>query len=138
MSMEEVIKTLRDADQAWAETTDAKGFLSFFTEDPIWIFCGLPKLEGKEEVGDFASNVFAQPEYKLDWKADRVEVGTSGDMGYTAGNWKSSHENPDGQLVENSGSYLAIWKKQKDGKWKVAVEIDFLGQELFQSDESPL
>jgi len=40
-------------------------------------------------------------------------------------------------LVEGSGSYLAIWKKQKDSKWTVAVEIDFPGQEVYQIAEQP-
>ena len=51
-------------------------------------------------------------------------------MGYTAGNWQSRYEDSDGQLTEDSGSYLAIWKKGEDGQWKVVVEIDLPGQTL--------
>ncbi len=135
---EEAIGTLKDADQAWAHTTDAEAFLSFFTEDALWLYCNRPKMDGKEEIGAYVSNVFAMPEFTLDWQPARIEVGASGDMGYTAGNWRSSYENSDGQLAENIGSYLAIWKKQEDGKWKVAVEIDFPSQELFHIAEPRL
>lgn len=131
VTREEAITALRDADQAWSESTDTEGFLSFFAEDPIWLICDRPMMEGKEEIGAFVSDMHTRLKHKLDWKADRVDIGASGDMGYTAGNWQTSYENSDGQLVENSGSYLAIWKKQDDGKWKVAVEIDLPGQEMF-------
>jgi uncharacterized protein (TIGR02246 family) len=134
---EEDVRKLRDADQSWAATADADGFLSFFADDAIWLYCNRPMMEGKEEIAAFVSTGFSRPEITLDWQAARVDLGASGDMGYTAGNWQSSYKDSDGQLVERLGSYLAIWKKQDDGKWKVAVEIDFPDQELFETVDPP-
>ena len=53
----------------------------------------------------------------LSWKPVGADVATSGDLGYTWGNWK--YQAPDTAYY---GNYFTAWKKQKDGSWKVALD----------------
>lgn len=53
----------------------------------------------------------------ISWKPENAEVALSGDLGYTWGNWKLVA--PDTTYY---GNYFTAWKKQKDGKWKVALD----------------
>jgi ketosteroid isomerase-like protein len=53
----------------------------------------------------------------LSWKPVGADVAASGDLGYTWGNWK--YQAPDTAYY---GNYFTAWKKQKDGRWKVALD----------------
>ena len=53
----------------------------------------------------------------LSWKPVGADVAASGDLGYTWGNWK--YLAPDTAYY---GNYFTAWKKQKDGRWKVALD----------------
>lgn len=54
--------------------------------------------------------------YKLSWKPSHAEIASSGDLGFTYGIYKL--ELPDTTI---SGTYVNIWKKEKDGEWKFVV-----------------
>jgi ketosteroid isomerase-like protein len=53
-------------------------------------------------------------------------MAASGDLGYTYGTYvlTSKDKDKDGKPIVEHGRYLTIWKKQKDGIWKVAVDMD--------------
>jgi ketosteroid isomerase-like protein len=53
----------------------------------------------------------------LYWEPVDGEVAQSGELGYTWGNWKLT--TPDTTLY---GNYFTVWKKQKDGSWKVSLD----------------
>ena len=53
----------------------------------------------------------------LTWKPDGGEIATSGDLGFTYGIYKL--EMKDTVL---KGTYVSIWKKQTDGKWKFVLD----------------
>jgi ketosteroid isomerase-like protein len=46
----------------------------------------------------------------------------AGDMGYTWGHYEGHAKDKSGNAVLTSGRYMTIWKKQSDGKWKVALD----------------
>jgi len=53
----------------------------------------------------------------LSWKPEKAEVASSGDIGYTWGNWKF--------VVKDTtyyGNYFTAWKKQPRGNWKVSLD----------------
>lgn len=59
----------------------------------------------------------------LTWTPVKAEMATSGNLGYTYGNYVYTAKNKEGKLVTNYGKYTSIWKKQKDGQWKVLVDM---------------
>jgi ketosteroid isomerase-like protein len=59
----------------------------------------------------------------LTWTPVKAEMAKSGDLGYTYGNYIFTAKNKEGKLIANYGKYTSIWKKQKDGQWKVMVDM---------------
>ena len=55
--------------------------------------------------------------YSLTWKPSSSEISSSGDLGFTYGVYELKL--PDTSL---SGTYVSIWKKQADGKWKFVLD----------------
>ena len=58
---------------------------------------------------------------RLTWEPIFADVARAGDIGYTTGPWeykKSSNE----QNPSAYGQFFTVWKKQGDGKWKVAID----------------
>lgn len=61
----------------------------------------------------------------VNWALSEAVASDDGTMGYTMGAWSYvTVESP-----EQSGYYLTIWRKQKDGTWKVAVDADTTEQD---------
>jgi ketosteroid isomerase-like protein len=59
----------------------------------------------------------------LTWKPVAGDMSASGDLGYTYGNFVFKSKNKNGEVVSHYGKYTSIWKKQKDGSWKVVVDM---------------
>jgi ketosteroid isomerase-like protein len=53
----------------------------------------------------------------ISWEPYKAEASSSGDLGYTLGNWKLV--TPDTTYY---GNYYTAWKKGKDGTWKWVVD----------------
>lgn len=112
---------LKKADQDWAKAAQSKSvdqFMSFIGEDPY--ACGLDGkwVHGKAAIEAEWKQMLADPNFKLNWTNESAEVSKSGDLGYTRGSFEGSQGND-----KFSGSYATVWKKGKDGKWLVAVDI---------------
>jgi ketosteroid isomerase-like protein len=94
-------------------------FISHFAEEGVEVVDG----------GGFNSKeaMSKQPEWpegtSLTWTPIKADMAASGDLGYTYGNYIYTAKNKDGKPVVSYGKYTSIWKKQKDGGWKVVVDM---------------
>ena len=43
-------------------------------------------------------------------------------MGYTWGHYEGSSTDANGNPVKTSGRYMTIWRREKDGTWKVVLD----------------
>ncbi len=94
-------------------------FITHFAEDGVELVDG-----GGINTKDAMRKQPPWPEgTSLTWTPVHAEMAASGDLGYTYGNYVYTAKNKDGKLVANYGKYTSIWKKQKDGQWKVVVDI---------------
>lgn len=57
--------------------------------------------------------------YRMQWKPSHAEVAVSGELGYTYGVYEIKSSVADTTLF---GTYVSIWKKQNDGKWKFVLQ----------------
>src|SRR3954471_18767867 len=57
----------------------------------------------------------------LSWQPAFADVSRAGDLGYTTGPWEFRPNGPEDQPVA-FGQYFTIWKKQRDGSWKAALD----------------
>ena len=57
--------------------------------------------------------------YQLSWQPRFAEVAHSGELGYTYGVYTLQLKQTDSVVY---GTYVSIWKKQQDGKWKYVLD----------------
>ena len=57
----------------------------------------------------------------LSWKPNKVEVASAGDLAYVTGTYEAKPK--DGKALADRGKYVAVWKKQSDGSWKMVADI---------------
>ncbi len=96
-------------------------FVQWFADDAVTLSNGRPPVTGKSGI---AANAHWKPgEYTLQWLPMGAQMDLSGDMGFTWGHYDATTNLQDGSSpVRQSGRYITIWKKQADGKWKVALD----------------
>ena len=107
------------AERAFAAASMAQGlheaFLANLAEDAV-SFQPLPLPARPNHVGQPPSKG------KLNWGPAWVATSSAGDMAVSIGPWLfTAPENP---MVkrETTGWYISMWRRQKDGTWKVAVD----------------
>jgi ketosteroid isomerase-like protein len=94
-------------------------FLTYFADDGVEVVDG-----GGFDTKDAMRKRAPWPEgTTLTWTPIKAEMAASGDLGYTYGNYIYTAKGKDGKLVANYGKYTSIWKKQKDGQWKVMLDM---------------
>lgn len=65
----------------------------------------------------------ARPGVALTWKPEIVDVATSGDLGYTTGNFELRIAGENGaEPTIRTGRYMTVWKRQPDGSWKFVLD----------------
>jgi ketosteroid isomerase-like protein len=118
-------EAVRSHDQEWARFFDAKDLdkaTNAFADDGVLLPQNQPSAVGHEAIRKNLEGLFSLPNLKVGWTPVRIVVSKSGDIGYTSGAYNISFTNG-GKTVNDTGKYLTIWKAQKDGTWKVAVDM---------------
>ncbi|MEO5648249.1 MAG: hypothetical protein ABIQ56_07780, partial [Chitinophagaceae bacterium] len=92
-----------------------KAFLEYIEDEGILLRPNHMPIIGADAI-DFLSQV-NDSSFTLTWEPKGSDVATSADLGFTYGVYKL--EQADTVLY---GTYVSIWKKQKDGKWKWVLD----------------
>lgn len=96
-----------------------EAFVTYFAEDGVELDDG-GGITSREAIGK-------QPPWpegtSLTWTPVKADMAASGDLGYTYGNYVFKSKNKEGNIVTHYGKYMSVWKKQKDGSWKVVVDM---------------
>ncbi|HEX2763992.1 MAG TPA: SgcJ/EcaC family oxidoreductase [Allosphingosinicella sp.] len=119
---------LKQAETRWNQAYaahDAAALAAMYADDAALASPGSALVSGKEGVRKETAAMAADPNLKVQFASDRVQVAASGDLAYTRGHYTLAMTDPNTKKpAESGGSYLTVWKKQSDGSWK-AVE-DFI------------
>jgi len=100
----------------------AKGYMSFYADDAAELPNGEHMLQGKENIAKTMAFLDDKNNH-LTWTPVRADMAASGDLGYTYGTYEFRSKDKDGKPTVEYGKYVSIWKKQKDGSWKVAMDM---------------
>ena len=118
--VDEKIKLIK-ADQAFSAMSVEKGMKAAFIE--YLDSNGVLLREGQLPiVGANAIEYLIQQNdtgFTLNWQPESAFVAQSADLGYTYGVYALQPHSIDTILY---GTYVSIWKKQKDGQWKLALD----------------
>ncbi len=120
----EEIQTLEKAMMQAAAEHGAEGYLSFYADDAVELPNGSPALEGKPVLSK-GMEFLNDKNNHLTWTPNHVDVG--GDLAYSYGTFEFRSVGKDGKPTLEHGKYTTIWKKQRDGKWKVVLDMGNAG-----------
>jgi uncharacterized protein (TIGR02246 family) len=118
--------TLRNLDAEWSKAAGAKDLektASYYTDDALVLPLNMPTITGKQQARAMWQGMFSVPGFGGGWKATKVEVARSGDLGYVTGTYELSETDANGKPMVDKGKYLEIWKKQADGSWKCVADM---------------
>lgn len=93
-----------------------KAFLEYIDDDGVMMKDNSLPLKGAKAIDLIAS--MNDSTVQLTWEPQGGDIAASGDLGYTYG----IYELKDTSNNVQRGSYVTIWKKQLDGKWKFVLD----------------
>jgi len=105
----------------------SQGYMSYYADDAVEVPNGAAFLQGKAEIAK-TMGFLDTPDNHLTWAPVGSGMAASGDLGYTYGTYEFVSKDKDGKPIVDKGKYTTIWKKQKDGSWKVALDMGNSGQ----------
>jgi len=100
----------------------SQGYMSFYADDAAELPNGENVLQGKENIAK-TMGFLDQKDNHLTWTPVHADMAASGDLGYTYGTYEFRSKDKDGKPTVEYGKYASIWKKQKDGGWKVVMDM---------------
>ena len=123
-----------EAERAFARYCVANGirdaWLEFFTDDGV-IF--QPGPVNAKEFHRKRPPATKPLKFTLDWEPRWGDVSRAGDLGYNIGPWNIIDNTP-AKEPDVHGYYMSVWRKQADGKWKVALDFGTGGGMAATSD----
>jgi ketosteroid isomerase-like protein len=123
-------ETLRQLEADFMKATaehGSQGYLSYYADDAVEVPNGAPLIQGKVNIAK-TMGFLDDKNNHLTWTPVGADISASGDLGYTYGTFEFSTLSKDGKPVIDHGKYTSIWKKQKDGNWKVVLDMGNSGQ----------
>jgi uncharacterized protein (TIGR02246 family) len=122
---ERVIRNLIDTWMAATKAGDYATVLNLMGDDVIFLVPGQPPF-GKEA---FTTNVQAMKDVRVDGKSDVQEIIVAGDWAFCRTHLVVAMTPPNGEVTRRSGHTLSIFRKERDGKWRLARDANLLAQQ---------
>jgi len=118
----EALKQIEGEFMKAAQERGAAGYMSYYAEDAVELPDGAPAIIGKASIAK-GMGFLDDKNNRLTWSAVGADIASSGDLGYTWGNYEFLSKDKDGNQHFERGKYTTVWKKQGDGSWKVALDM---------------
>ncbi len=96
---------------------DVQVLSNFYTDDAIVIAPNSKAFHGRAEIDSSNARMFAMVKF-TDLKLHSDDVQVVGDLGIDTGTFEQVLQEK-GKTIHNPGNYLAVWKKQPNGWWKL-------------------
>ena len=118
----EMLKQLEAEFMKAAAEKGSQGYMSYYADDSVEVPNGAPLIQGKAEIAKGMS-FLDNKNNRLTWTTVGADISASGDLGYTYGTFEFHSKNKEGKPTVDYGKYTSIWKLQKDGSWKVVLDM---------------
>jgi ketosteroid isomerase-like protein len=118
----ETLKRMEGEFMKAAAERGSQGYLSYYADDAVEVPNGEPLILGKINIAK-TMNFLDDKNNHLTWTPVGGDISKSGDLGYTFGTFEFRSVGKDGKAAVQRGKYTSIWKKQKDGSWKVVLDM---------------
>ena len=100
-----------------------KAFLVYIAEDGVILRNNSFPEKGRERLKEHYSGK-SDTSFVLSWEPLFEKISESGDLGYTYG-IHTSIDKSSGEI--SRGTYITIWQKQTDGRWKFVLDTGTQG-----------
>lgn len=117
------VDAVRAADAQWskaAAANDIERTIAFYSDDALVMPPNGVMAKDKGAERKAWSEILA-PGTNLSWTAGKIVSSKGGDMVYDVGIYTLITTPAKGKQTTDGGKYLAVWKKQADGKWKAVA-----------------
>lgn len=118
----ETLKQLETEFMKAASEKGSQGYMSYYADDAVEVPNGAPLIQGKAEIAKGMA-FLDDKNNSLLWTPVGADISASGDLGYTYGTFEFRSKDKEGKPVVQHGKYTSIWKRQKDGSWKVVLDM---------------
>ncbi len=112
---------MMDTDRAFSKLSVEKGmknaFLEYIDSNGVLLKPNRYPILGAEAIDYLIQQ--NDSAYTLQWEPEAGFIAQSGELGYTYGVYAFK---PNGKDTATYGTYVSIWKKQADGKWKFVLD----------------
>lgn len=95
--------------------------LAYYTEDAMEMAPNMAMFKGKTAIKDFQIQMSKMMKIN-DAKFTSVDIDAGGKVAYEVGTYEMTMTMGNGPSINDKGKYIAIWKLQEDGSWKVSAE----------------
>ncbi|MDT7541562.1 MAG: hypothetical protein QOE33_1466 [Acidobacteriota bacterium] len=117
------LSSLVETERAFARTSVERGvresFLAFFADDGI----NFQPAPVKTRAAILSRPAPAQrPPVTLNWFPVFGDASAAGDLGFTTGPYSLTDDSPR-HSPPDYGCYFSVWRKQRDGPWKVVLDL---------------
>jgi ketosteroid isomerase-like protein len=122
----ESCRLLQELDREFSRTTQEKGidgWVYYFAEDGEMAPAKGEIIKGKDAIRKAMAPFFQHLGNSLVWEPESAEVSEDESMGYTYGKYIRTTMDEAGNTVIGKGRYTSIWRKQKDGKYRIIFDI---------------
>jgi len=125
MDIAQVRKVIEEANLKFAEAVlqgNAAAMAALYTDDATLLPPNSEMIQGRQNIEEFWKT--AIPMGVKDFINPIVDVSGSCNLAYVISNYTLTNQ-PEGQEepIEDVGKYVAVWKLQADGSWKMHVDI---------------
>jgi uncharacterized protein (TIGR02246 family) len=120
-TMDQLLSTITANDKAW-DNLDVEKIVGMFAENGTLLNDNSEMLRGKEAIKKSFETL--QKTQKIEFKRDKVEVSLKGNMAYEIVNQTVSFQYQGKEPQTELNKYIHVWEKQKDGSWKVLIDMN--------------
>ena len=124
---------IRNVINTWMLAThagDIDAVLDLMTDDVVFLTVGKEPF-GKEEFTRAAAAKSGEPGVTYDGKSDIKEINVLGDWAFVRANLTViTHPSDGSEPTRRSGYTLSIFRRESDGKWRLARDANLLTEEI--------
>jgi uncharacterized protein (TIGR02246 family) len=119
MSRAEIAGLAEDYSKTFANH-DAAAMAGFYTADAKFLAPNEPMIEGRSGIEAFGKEMFAAGAQSL--KLETMDVLEGGDLEIEVGRYTLGMQPPGADPMVDNGKYVAVWRRDTDGKLKMVVD----------------
>jgi uncharacterized protein (TIGR02246 family) len=127
------IDTTRDAYVSAWRSGNAADVTGLYADDALVLYPNRPPIVGKAAIQTYFSQFFGDfGQHEFELRSAEIEIAGSWAFDRGTYRWKGTPK-AGGDSVEDHGKYVVILKRQSDGSWKVARDMDNSDRPLTQT-----